>query len=435
MGLPSSIRDLTEGKTVIRTKKQILELKSLDYRTRRTCGNGLLIVRDPRAKNGGLYFCGTMQRKVPGGSKPLSKDCWIGIFGDQPQHYTLQEAHTKWNEIKKWSLDQDRDPADFYKQKRQEVESRKTLKDAVDLFLSNKAESIKETTLREYRLKLNNQVHGIIPPGTLLKDLEWSNGGREIVMNAVTKIANGSKYDLARRCQKLLYQVFNCAISRGWMNKEQNPAERLLGDESPQGSSCHHKSIEWDEVPELLARIKLNRSNTHVQAVLATKLMLMTFLRAGALSRLEWEWVQDGVIRIPGTVSGLKRRKGKHDSIPHLVPITPQIQNLLDRIKDLNCHKGKYVFQPIRKNRFSHLDPSAPNNFLKGIGYDGELVAHGWRRVAKTTGIDVLKADPDVIDRQMGHLPKGKVNQAYDGSTRLEERRDFLEKWKSEPRS
>lgn len=414
---------------MITTKKQILELKSLGHRTRRTCGNGLLVVRDPRAKHGGIYFCGTIQRRVPGKSKPVSRDCWIGIFGNQPEHYTLQKAHAKWNEIKKWSVEQDRDPADYYRQKRQEVESRKTLRDAVDLFLQNKAKSIKETTLKEYRLKLNNQVMGIILPGTPLKDLEWSNGGREIVMNAVTKITNGSKHDLARRCQKLLFQVFNCAISRGWMEKGQNPAERLLGDESPQGSTRHHKSINWDEVPNLVERIKLNRSNTHIQAVMATKLMLMTFLRAGALARLEWEWIKDGVIMIPGSVSGLKRRKGKHDHIPHLVPISPQIQILLDRMAQLNYQGAKYVFQPIRNSRFPHLDPSAPNNFLKGIGYDGALVAHGLRRVAKTTGIDVLKIDPDVIDRQMGHLPKGKLNQAYDGSTRIEERKEFLDKW------
>lgn len=46
-----------------------------------------------------------------------------------------------------------------------------------------------------------------------------------------------------------------------------------------------------------------------------------------------------------------------------------------------------------------------------------------------TTGIDVLKFERDVIRRQLGHLPEGKVNQAYDGSLRLEERRMLMEKW------
>ena len=56
---------------MIKTKKQIQELLLLDWKTRRSCGNGLLVVRDPRSKKGGLYFAGTMQRRVPGKSKPV----------------------------------------------------------------------------------------------------------------------------------------------------------------------------------------------------------------------------------------------------------------------------------------------------------------------------------------------------------------------------
>ena len=66
---------------MIKTKKQIQELLLLDWKTRRSCGNGLLVVIDPRSKKGGLYFAGTMQRRVPSKSKPVSKECWIGVFG------------------------------------------------------------------------------------------------------------------------------------------------------------------------------------------------------------------------------------------------------------------------------------------------------------------------------------------------------------------
>jgi integrase len=92
-------------------------------------------------------------------------------------------------------------------------------------------------------------------------------------------------------------------------------------------------------------------------------------------------------------------------------------------------HDSEYVFTPIRDSRFPHLDPSAPNNFLRSIGYKDVLRAHGWRRTAMTTSIDVLRTDYDVIKKQMGHLPEGKVNQAYDNSIRLDERQEFLQEW------
>jgi integrase len=91
--------------------------------------------------------------------------------------------------------------------------------------------------------------------------------------------------------------------------------------------------------------------------------------------------------------------------------------------------RGHYVFPQLRQSRFPHLDPSAPNDFLKRIGYDGELVAHGWRSVARTYGVDILKVREVVIERQMGHLPKGKVDKAYDRATYLDERKDFLVRW------
>ena len=101
---------------------------------------------------------------------------------------------------------------------------------------------------------------------------------------------------------------------------------------------------------------------------------------------------------------------------------------IFESLLELNG-KSKYVFQPMRDSRFPHLDPSAINNYFRNLGYKDKLRAHGWRRTALTTGIDVLKFDRDVIRKQMGHLPEGKVNKAYDGSLHLDERREFMHQW------
>ena len=164
---------------------------------------------------------------------------------------------------------------------------------------------------------------------------------------------------------------------------------------------------------------------------MATKLLLMTFLRAGTLTRLEWDWFNTdfkNTITIPGNTSGLKRKRGKNDDIPHHVPITPQMERLFEFMRDLNGDT-RYIFQPLRNSRYPHLDPSAPNNFFRSLGYEDKLRAHGWRSTALTAGIDVLKFDRDVIKKQMGHLPEGKVNQAYDKSLRLDERSKFMNQW------
>ena len=90
---------------------------------------------------------------------------------------------------------------------------------------------------------------------------------------------------------------------------------------------------------------------------------------------------------------------------------------------------SKYVFQPLRQNRYPHLDPEAPNNYFKRLGYKGRQTAHGWRRTILTAGQEVLKENSDIIQRQMCHLLGDKVRRAYDESLMLEERKRYLEKW------
>ena len=40
---------------------------------------------------------------------------------------------------------------------------------------------------------------------------------------------------------------------------------------------------------------------------------------------------------------------------------------------------SQHMFQPIRESRFNHLDPSAPNHYLRSIGYKDALRAYGWK--------------------------------------------------------
>lgn len=53
-----------------------------------------MIVRDPRAKAGGLYFYGTMGRKI--NRKRVQRDCWIGTEGRGVEEFNQKQATDKW---------------------------------------------------------------------------------------------------------------------------------------------------------------------------------------------------------------------------------------------------------------------------------------------------------------------------------------------------
>ena len=383
---------------------------------KRGLGNGLSILVDPK---GAKYFTGRIK----------GQSVWIGTFGKKGSKLSLADAKNKFNAIKEHCYINE---ITFSKYKRKKNKTKKeqwALKDAFNHFLKECELTVKETTFKEYTRKLN-QVLSLIDGQTLLQELERVNGGKEIIEDIISKIQNGGKgnnFDLGNRCRNLLKQVFDLAEDIGKMGDGQNPANRK---KIRKHKVTHHPTISWEEVPTVLEKVSLNPCNSHPIAQLATKLTFMTFLRSGALTRLEWEMIDEKrkILIIDGKTSGLKRKKDCNDHIPHHVPITPNMEKLLARAKRFNQGE-KYIFTPIRESRFPHLDPSAPNNFLRTLGYQGKLVSHGWRSVALTNGIDLLKTPKEVIKKQMGHLPDNKVDQAYDKSLMLQERRIFLNKW------
>ena len=405
---------------------QIVALKPTDKTFKKGLGNGLTLVVDKqyKGKTGNLlggrkYFKGRVK----------GTEVWLGTFGKKGGELSLKDAREKYFEIKDYCQRNEVSYAEYKRLKNKEVQTSWNLKRAIENYLKDCKGRIKETTYREYERKLN-QVLSHIDGSTPLKELEWDLGGKERIEGVISKIEDGGKgrnYDLSRRCRNLLKQVFDCAIFEGKMTRGQNPAE---GRKVYIHRVSHHPHIQWEEVPEFLERVSLNSCNSHPFAQMATKFMLMSFLRAGALTRLEWDWIDwdKKLLTIDGTTSGLKRNKGVNDDKPHHVPITPHMEKLLDRAKRFN-NGEKYIFLPLMESRFPHLDPSAPNNFIRNLGYKDKLRAHGWRSVALTNGIDLLKTPKEVIKRQMGHLPDNKVDQAYDKSLMLEERREFLNKW------
>ena len=125
------------------------------------------------------------------------------------------------------------------------------------------------------------------------KKLERVNGGKEIIEDIISKIENGGKgnnFDLGNRCRNLLKQVFDMAEDIGKMEDGQNPANRK---KIRKYKVTHHLTLSCEEVPTVLEKVSLNPCNSHPIAQLTTTLKFMTFLRSGALTRPEWEMIDE----------------------------------------------------------------------------------------------------------------------------------------------
>ena len=382
-------------------------------------GGGLQVVVESESKGGGKYFAGRMR------FQGKQRTVYIG----STKEWKLTTAKTKFEEIKHWSKANDKEPREFGIQSTQDLSNGKTLGSLFDSYLKYKTD-VKPITLRNYRNQIN-QVLMVIPASTPIKEMEWDGPGRKKVMELKAIIESRGSYDQADRTQKLLHRVFNYAISQSWFHRRQNPAIKYEGEINKHApKKKHNPTITWDQVPQFLQDVNENRCKGGIITDLAVKTLLMTFLRVGALCRMEWDWYeeQSDCWIIPGDTPGLKRRKDVNEDTPHHIPVTEPLRELMNVLRRYTGHQ-KYVFWSFRGKQYPHLSLDAPNNHLKNLGYKGLLTAHGWRSLPMTAGQDVLSFPPELIQRQMAHLLKDKTRDAYDNSTLLDERRKFMDAW------
>jgi integrase len=175
-----------------------------------------------------------------------------------------------------------------------------------------------------------------------------------------------------------------------------------------------------------LADLTSNKGNGDLIALASVKVLLLTFMRVGAVVPGEWaeiDWNQR-IWTIPA-----RRMKGRDATRQeHLIPLSQPLIDVLEFLKPITGH-SPYIFQSPRGKGTDHIALETPNHLIKRMGYQGKFVAHGVRHMALTYGQDILKTPFHVIDLQMGHKPPGKVRQAYDKAQFLDERIEFMNRW------
>jgi integrase len=66
---------------------------------------------------------------------------------------------------------------------------------------------------------------------------------------------------------------------------------------------------------------------------------------------------------------------------------------------------------------------------LERMGYKSRMTGHGFRAVAMSTIKERLGYRHEVVDRQLAHMPRNKVDAAYDRAQFLNERRKMMQDW------
>lgn len=153
----------------------------------------------------------------------------------------------------------------------------------------------------------------------------------------------------------------------------------------------------------------------------ALQLLARVVTRPGELAAAEWvEFDLDNATwLIPG-----RRMKMKID---HVVPLSRQAVALLRAQHELTGH-GKYVF-PHHRTESRPMTGAAMPAAMVALGYKDVHCPHGFRSTMSTLAREHLRAESEIVERQLAHKVGSEVQGAYDKSQRLAERRVLMQQY------
>jgi integrase len=225
-------------------------------------------------------------------------------------------------------------------------------------------------------------------------------------------------HEMARRALQMTSQVFKHAARTGRVDRD--PTFELKGC-LKKPSKGHYASIEVDELPEFVKTLYFNKARLYRQTQLALQLMLMTFVRTRELIEADWE--EFDLDKMTWNIPAERMKMGK----PHFVPLSRQAVEILKEQQNISGTEG-FVFPSI----INRKKPMSNNTLLKALeilGYHKRMTGHGFRALAMSAIKEKLGYAHEVVDRQLAHLPKSKVDQAYDRAKYVAQRTEMMQKW------
>ena len=250
-------------------------------------------------------------------------------------------------------------------------------------------------------------------------------GGRPIgeitaaeLLRLLEGIVEAGKHETAAKCKNYIAQVFDFAALLDLV--QSNPARALRGVlPKPEVRHMPAPTDDVQRLAQILQAVWGYRGAHSVRAAL--RVLPFVFVRPGELRTMRWADI-DFTAKEWRFISSKKKR-------PHTVPLARQVIEELEALRPFTGG-SEWVFQGERRGR-----PISENTLgaaYRTLGIPAEeLVAHGWRAVARTLLHERLGYPPEVIEAQLSHsLPgTGGLGESYLRALFIEHRRAMMQEW------
>ena len=231
------------------------------------------------------------------------------------------------------------------------------------------------------------------------------------------KIESRGAVTVARMARSLCSGVFRYAVMTG--RAERDPAGDIRGAITARPTKNRAAITDPEKVGRLMLAIDAYSGEFSVRCAL--QFMALTFCRPVEILHAEWSEFDfaNSVWRIPASKMKMSR--------DHLVPLSKQAIAVLETMRQYSS-EGQYVFPGLRRGK-AVMRSQTLVAALRRMGFGKEeTCAHGFRAMASTL-LNEQGYPPDVIERQLAHVPNNQVRAAYNRAEYLPERRKMMQEW------
>lgn len=237
------------------------------------------------------------------------------------------------------------------------------------------------------------------------------------LLSFLRKIEARDAVTVAQKLRGMCSSIFRYAVITG--RAERDPAADIQGAITTRVVKNRAAITDPEKVGKLLLTIGSYQGTLGVR--MALTFMALTFCRPGEIIHAEWEEMDfaNSLWRIPAHKMKMSR--------DHIVPLSPQALAVLEIMRPYSG-EGTFVFPGHKKSKPT-LNRATLIAALRRMGFGkDEVCAHGFRAMASTL-LNEQGYPPDVIERQLAHVPGNQVRAAYNRAEYLPERRRMMNEW------
>lgn len=333
----------------------------------------------------------------------------LGVYPE----VSLKEARDKKDEARKL-ISENIDPSKDKKRKKvlsQENEEN-TFESVAREWYENRKDRWKTRYAEEVIKRLEDDIFPLIGEYPI-KDIE-----PPLLLKIIKRIENRGAIDLAKRQLQKCGEIFRYGIATGKAIRD--PSQDIKEALKPVKKE-HFAALEVEEIPDFVRAIERNDARLYQSTRNALKLIMLTFVRTNELINARWEEID--FEKKLWTIPAERMKMGK----AHLVPLADQAIEILQNQKEIAKH-WPLVFPSTFKPQKS-ISNNTILGAIKRLGYQGRMTGHGFRAMAMSAIKQELNYRHEVVDRQLAHVPKSKIDRAYDRAMFLEERTRMMQEW------